>query len=254
MDETMAKKLRKAREDINERRKKKKVYVKEWRVHERVRRRKNHFVASYVKHKFFNDYSEAICLYDALEKKYPQKRDLCKTEEFLNWKESVSCKEELAGTVQILITETTLNEGYQDGVTRCISETVLNGERESVSDQDDTDSGEKYNDNMVLEIPLETYSPRQPAVDETPTVAAYEIAIPAVDEIQPTDEITNERIREIIEELQNDPDLNGLFNDQQPVRDDVFEDEGVGIASLEDEIMMDFEPFDFEAEVEQGNW
>ena len=279
----MEKKIHEAREIMRERRNKKRVYVKTWRVTERVRRRTNRFVTNYVKHKFGTVYSEAVCFYDALEKKYPNKRDLCKTSEYRQWKESVSSNKELAGTVQILITETTLNQGCQNRneLTRCTSETVLNGDQEnstSNSEQSDTDSihqEQNYNDNFVLEIPLETYSSAQPpvneiiipSVDETPPVneiiipsvdetpPVNEIIIPPVDETPPVNEIiTDERIREIIEELQGDPDLNDLFNDPQPVQDDQLEDEGVELPSLEEEIELDFEPFDFDIEVEQGNW
>ena len=279
----MEKKIHEAGEIIRERRNKKRVYVKTWRVTERVRRRTNHFVTNYVKHKFGTVYSEAVCFYDALEKKYPNKRDLCKTSEYCLWKESVSSNKELAGTVQILITETTLNQGCQNRneLTRCTSETVLNGDEEnstSNSEQSDTDSihqEQNYNDNFVLEIPLETYSSAQPpvneiiipSVDETPPVneiiipsvdetpPVNEIIIPPVDETPPVNEIiTDERIREIIEELQGDPDLNDLFNDPQPVQHDQLEDEGVELPSWEEEIELDFEPFDFDVEVEQGNW
>ena len=293
----MEKKIHEAREIMRERRNKKRVYVKTWQVTERVRRRTNHFVTNYVKHKFGTVYSEAVCFYDALEKKYPNKRDLCKTSEYRQWKESVSSNKELAGTVQILITETTLNQGCQNRneLTRCTSETVLNGDQEnstSSSEQSDTDSihqEQNYNDNFILEIPLETYSSAQPpvneiiipSVDETPPVneiiipsvdetpPVNEIIIPPVDETPPVNEIiippvdetppfnemiTDERIREIIEELQGDPDLNDLFNHPQPVQDDQLEDEGVELPSLEEEIELDFEPFDFDIEVEQGNW
>ena len=64
----MEKNVEEARKIMQERRNRKRVYVKSWRVTERVRRRKNSFITDYVKHKFDNVYHEALCFYDALEK------------------------------------------------------------------------------------------------------------------------------------------------------------------------------------------
>ena len=299
---------------LEERRNRKRVYVKSWRVTERARRRTNSFVTDYVKHKFDNVYHEALCFYDALEKQYPNKHDLRKTKEYHGWKDTVrSGTNELAGTVQTLITETTLNEGFQNtnGLTHCVSVSVQNGDEGSSSEQSDNDNF--YNDNFVLEIPLENYSSLQPPADETPPeippgneneippvnemppeippgneneippvnemppeippgneneippVNEMPPEIPPVNEIPPVilpvneipplaEAITDQRIREIIDELRNDPDLNNLFNDDpQPVQDDGV-DEGVELPSLEEELEIDYEPFDFDIEVEQDQW
>ena len=282
----MEKKLEEARKTMQERRNRKRVYVKSWRVTERARRRTNSFVTDYVKHKFDNVYHEALCFYDALEKQHPNKHDLRKTKEYHVWKDTVrSGTNELAGTVQTLITETTLNEGFQNtnGLTHCVSVSVQNGDEGSSSEQSDNDNF--YNDNLVLEIPLENYSSVQPPADETPPeippgneneippvnemppeippgneneippVNEMPPVIPPVNEIPPLAEaITDQRIREIIDELRNDPDLNNLFNDDpQPVQDDGV-DEGVELPSLEEELEIDYEPFDFDIEVEQDQW
>ena len=304
---------------------KKKVYVRHWRVNERVRRRKNTVITEYVKHKYNNIYHEALCFYDVLERQYPNKHDLRKTKEFYAWKETVtSGTNELAGTVQTLITETTLNEGFQtrNGLTHCVSVTVENGDNSEQSDNDYA-----YNDRLMLEIPLETYSslkkppanekspppaetvetplvnekspppaetvetplvnektppPAQtvetppvnekspppaetvetPPVNEkspppaetveTPPVAQTQTETLPVNEIPPLAELfTEHRISEIIEELRNDPDLERLFNDDLPDDTSVYIDEGVEIPSLEEEIEIDYEPFDFDIEVEQ---
>ena len=282
----MEKNLEEARKIMQERRNRKRVYVKSWRVTERARRRKNSFVTDYVKHKFDNVYHEALCFYDALEKQYPNKHDLCKTKEYHVWKDTVrSGTNELAGTVQTLITETTLNEGFQNtnGLTHCVSVSVQNGDEGNSSEQSDNDNF--YNDNLVLEIPLENYSSVQPPADETPPEIppgneneippvnempseippGNENEIPPVNEMPPVilpvneipplaEAITDQRIREIIDELRNDPDLNNLFNDDpQPVQNDGV-DEGVELPSLEEELEIDYEPFDFDIEVEQDQW
>ena len=260
-----------------ERRTRKRVYVKSWRVTERVRRRTNSFITDYVKHKFDNIYHEALCFYDILEKQYPNKHDLRKTKEYYAWKETVrSGGNELAGTVQTLITETTLNEGFQtrNGLTHCVSVSVQNGDNSEQSDNDNV-----YNDQLLLEIPLETYSSHQPSSREKPPVnekspvtqmppRAEAIETPPVNEKSPViqtppkilpvnempplaEAITDQRISEIIEELRNDPDLERLFNDDPlPVLNDGV-DEGVEIPSLEEELEIDYEPFDFDIEVDQ---
>ena len=264
----MEKNVEETRKIMQERRNRKRVYVKSWRVTERVRRRKNSFITDYVKHKFDNVYHEALCFYDALEKQYPNKRDLCKTKEYHVWKDTVrSGTNELAGTVQTLITETTLNEGFQNtnGLTHCVSVSVQNGDEGDSSEQSDNDNF--YSDNLVLEIPLENYSSVQPPADETPPEIppGNENEIPPVNEMPPVilpvneipplaEAITDQRIREIIDELRNDPDLDNLFNDDpQPVQNDGV-DEGVELPSLEEELEIDYEPFDFDIEVEQDQW
>ena len=306
-----------------ERRTRKRVYVRSWRVTERVRRRKNTVITEYIKHKYNNIYHEALCFYDVLERQYPNKHDLRKTKEFCAWKETVtSGTNELAGTVQTLITETTLNEGFQtrNGLTHCVAVTVENGDNSEQSDNDyvyndrlmleiplETYSSLKkppanekspppaetvetppvnekspppaeavvYNDRLMLEIPLETYSSlkKPPANEkspppaetvetppvnekspppaeavETPPVAQTQSEILPVNEIPPLAEaFTDHRISEIIEELRNDPDLERLFNDDPPA----CIDEGVEIPSLEEELEIDYEPFDFDIDVEQ---
>ena len=289
----MEKKLAQARLTIQQRKENKNRYVKNWRVGERARKRTSYFVAEYVKEKFNNVYCEALCFYDALNKLYPEKPDLRKTKEFRKWKKTVSDgnNEKLAGTVQILTTETTLNEGHQDQIqiTRFTSQTVI--QSNSNSEQSDEQT---YGDNLVLEIPLlahpaQTQAPpddnptleipppqpqappeNNPTVqappENNPTVQAPPennptvqippennptVQIPPV-QIPPVDEITDERIREIIEELRNDPDLDAIFNDPQPEISE--QDEGIELPSLEEEMEADIEPFDYHMEVELESW
>ena len=303
----MEQRLNEARQIMEQRKHTKKLYVRNWRVGERARRRTNCFVTDYVKQKFNNIYCEALCFYDGLNKLYPKKYDLRKTQEYRKWKEIVndSNNQELAGTVQTLITETTLNEGYQNQnqITRFTSQTVLENNSQESSNTEQSDTGsiddtensnqQTYDDNLVLEIPLQTYPtqpqappdnnlsveippqpqappdnnlsveiPPQPqappdnnlSVEIPPQPQALpdnnlSVEIPPVDEIN---SITDERIREIIEELRNDPELNDLFNDPQP--EITEQDEGIELASLEEEIQLDFEPFDYRMEVELENW
>ena len=270
---------------MEQRKLKKKLYVRKWRVDERARRRTNYFVTDYVKQKFTNIYQEALCFYDGLNMMYPEKYDLRKTEEYRKWKQTVkdsSNNQELPVTVQTLITETTLNEGNQNQITRFTSRTVLenNSQESNSSEQSDTESidqqndtencnqqSKTYNDNLVLEIPLQSYStqPQAPPDDnlsveilpqpQAPPDDNLSVEIPPQPQAPPVDEFypfTDERIREIVEELRNDPDLHDIFNDPQP--EITEQDEGIELASLEQEIELDFEPFDYQLEVELENW
>ena len=267
----------------------KSLYVKQWRVGERIRRRTNNFISDYVKAKFTNVYHEALCFYDALNEMYPEKGDLRKTKEYRNWEKSVKATNsnpESLLTVQTLVTTTemTLSEGNQNEIIRFTSQTVLNEENndvengtenrseqddtenrseqddtenrseqddtenrskqddtENMSEQDDTENSDEgtqtYNDNLVLEIPLQHYSPnRQPQA-------------PPADEFYP---FTDQRIREIVEELRNDPELQDIFIDPHPETTD--QDEGIELPSFEEDIELDFEPFDYRLEVELENW
>ena len=58
-------------------------------------------------------------------------------------------------------------------------------------------------------------------------------------------------MQEIVEELRNDPELRNLFN---PPENPAEDDEGVDLLDLEEEIELDFEPFDYRLEVELGDW
>ena len=57
------------------------------------------------------------------------------------------------------------------------------------------------------------------------------------------DQITDRRIREIIEELRNDPGLNGIFDDPQPAEQT---DEGIEVPSIEEEMEVDIGLVDYD--------
>ena len=96
---------------------------------------------------------------------------------------------------------------------------------------------------MLLEIPLQNYLPDhdqniQDIGPEQVDNREYEI-------------FSDERIQEIVQELRNDPELEAIFADPQ---DPNQEDEGVALPTLEEEIELDFEDFDYRLEVELANW
>ena len=273
-----------------EKKAKKNQYVRQWRVTERSRRRHNAFISDYVKIKFGNVYNEGVCFFNALNNLYPEKLDLRKTKEYRNWKQAIknTSNPESAIIVQTLstTTETVMNEGQQNEILSYNEEissesnneesssesnneesgSESNSEEsgsESNSEESDTESNteinteenqgemdeesQTYNDNMLLQIPLQDYfTITKPQADSTD----YNVEISPGDDFQP---FTDERLREIIDELRNDPELQNIFVDPHPENVDQ-EDEGVELPTLEEEVELDFEPFDYRLEVELEDW
>ena len=217
-------KLDQAREDIRKRKDKRNAYVKIWRQTQKTQRRVSYFVEEYVREKYANIYSEAINFYSKLDSLYPGKIDLRKTKEFRQWKQTIP-----------------------DDINQINSNTAT------------IDQPEQQTDNFVLRIPL---MPR-PSTPQTPPppppedrtveipqempaeIPPLEIGAEQIIEMSPLqfetqaesdDGITDQRIQEIIQELQNDPDLNGLLNDI-PTADQ--SDEGIVLPSIEEEMRVD---------------
>ena len=252
-----------------EKKAKKNQYVRQWRVTERSRRRHNAFISDYVKIKFGNVYNEGVCFFNALNNLYPEKLDLRKTKEYRNWKQAIknTSNPKSAIIVQTLFTttETVMNEGQQNEILSYNEESSSESNNEesgseSNSEESDTESNteintqenqgemdeesQTYNDNMLLQIPLQDYfTITKPQADSTD----YNIS---GDDFQP---FTDERLREIIDELRNDPELQNIFVDPHPENVDQ-EDEGVELPTLEEEVELDFEPFDYRLEVELEDW
>ena len=244
------------------------TYKRNWRQVEKKRKWENSFIAEYTRLKFANIYHEAQCFYKALEQLYPNK-DVKRTSEFVSWKKSLEQDSEPPIIVQHMYTTTheekvvendteTQDSEVETGDTENQDSEVETGDTENQdsevetsdtenqdsedqSDDEESINGEEkvvenpISDNMVLNIPLENYLPTgsnpQPSYD-------YEV-------------FGEERMQEIVEELRNDPELRNLFN---PPENPAEDDEGVDLLDLEEEIELDFEPFDYRLEVELGDW
>ena len=263
------------------------IYKRNWRQMEKKRKRRNAFITEYTKIKYGNLYHEALCFYNALTEMYPNKTDIKKTKEFKSWQEAIT-NAEPSIIVQHLYTNVShggkgpkaTNSGENSNTEsengekpesengeKPESENGENGEKpesengeKPESENSDTESengenGEKpesqnsgtesektyqspYRDNMLLEIPLESYFPTaNPETPPPPPVHDYEV-------------FSDERLQEIVEELRNDPEMRNIFD--HPGNEE--EDEGVELPSLEEEVILDFEPFDYRLEVELADW
>ena len=265
--------MEKAKEKIEHKRR--------WRVATRKRKRHSVFVAEYVKTKFQCVYNEADNFFKALTELYPQKIDVKKTKEFKEWRKAVMNTDnpEPHIIIQTLstdgenntdINDNGNNEREVDNTEENNTDINDNGNNEREVDNteenntDINDNGnnerevdnteenhsnystqKKYTDNMLLEIPLERYIPPQPNQDEA---VRPEPELPFNNDHDDLS-ITDERIREIVAELQNDPELQNYFNEYADQND-----EGVEIPTIEEEVMLDFQPFDDRLEVEIENW
>ena len=259
-----------------------KVYSVKWRQIERRRKRCNAFITEYTRLKFGNVYNEAICFYNSLDAIHPHKLDLRRTKEFKRWKEALINAEnpESSLIVQTLHTsvsyggkrgkqnntETTNNESYNnyeetaesgnnsEKAAESDTESDNNSESDTVEEEEEgfetTNNSENqsdYCDNMLLQIPLEKYLPpvhqdknTQTTVSETEPDYDYEV-------------FSDERFQQIVDELRNDPELRNIFAEPENLLDQE-EDEGVELRTLEEELEVDIEPFDYRLEVELSNW
>ena len=246
-----------------EKAKQKEEYKKKWRVTERKKKRLNTFVAEYVRIKFGNVYNEAANFFKALTNIHPQKLDVRKTKEFKEWKKAImntenveshiivqtlSCGETRQETDQndqyrdneiVNNEETDKNDQHSNNEMASDKETDQHSNNEMASDeeteQNHQDTG--FTDNMLLEIPLERYVPQHNKSPEGPSNNQYD-NLP----------FSDERLRKIMDELREDPEFRAIFRDQE--NDYNNEDEGVELPTLEEEIHLDFEPFDCRLEVE----
>ena len=241
-------KIDQARQEIRERKDRRNVYVKSWRQSQRTRKRVSLFIEEYVREKFSNIYSEALNFYTALDTLYPKKIDLRKTTEFRSWKQTIrDGNDSEISTPAIPPNEAAQNQTRSNRST----------------DQPDQQRG----DNLVLRIPLLPH-PSIPQAPETQVETQPEIPVGTPPEIPPSQPSTppeippfqpstppeigaeftvempllqleslagpdseniDQRIQEIIEELQNDPDLDGIFDHPHPAEqidegivDDIF--------------------------------
>ena len=241
------------------------LYKRKWRQIEKKKKWFNSFITEYTRLKFGNVYNEAACFYNALEQLYPDK-NVKKTKEFISWKKALAenaNNPESSIIVQTLYTSTSYEEKAvesddetenSDDETENSEEKAVesdaeteNSEEKAVESDDETKNSEEkavespYHDNMLLEIPLENYFPtvNNPETPPPPPFNDYDYEV-----------FSDERLQEIVSELRNDPELRNIFDHPENVE----EDEGVELPTLEEEVQLDFEPFDYRLEVELADW
>ena len=161
--------------------------------------RHDRFISGYVEVKYPQAYREADNHYNQLNTKYPNKRDLCKTIEY----------------IQLTTGIKTYSEYYhhnRPGYKR------KNQEVEETNKKQVQDS---IVDNMVLEIPLMNTSEKIPSINTSESMANIQL--------EEANELSLDILQyeEIIQELRNDPDLYNICNDLSTYGDDIVDMSGV---------------------------
>ena len=251
------------RREIRERKDKRNIYVRNWRESQRIQKRKNIFMEEYVRVKFTEVYSEALNFYSTLDQIYPQKKDLCRTQEFRSWRAALNHgnknnKKKSTAVTRQAVQQPTDNMMLKIPLLPRLLTTPLQASVEPTVEIQSPTPPEMPVEiqsqqlatppEMPVEIqPQQLATPPEMPVEIQPQQLATspEIAAEITVEMPPfqfetpaeNDEgITDQRIREIIQELQNDPDLNGIFDDIQPT---VQNDEGIEIPTIEEEREVD---------------
>ena len=201
---------------------------RELRRHSRNNARKSLFVSDYVYHKYYYIYSEAEEFYNAIDSQYPTKRDLKKTPEYLVWKKQVPNNKPPQIHPQIDIIPA--GEPQPSSLSQ---EPLTHGTGEPKSREQPSSLNQErvYTDNLQLRIPLISHKSKSATavtteIQETVTTEIQETVTTEIQEtvmeetieegtIYPSihEEISSERMLEIIEELRLDPDLKDLFTD-----------------------------------------
>ena len=236
-------KLDQARRDIRERKDKRNVYVRDWREKQRVQKRKTIFVDEYVRVKFSKVYSEAINFYSALDQIYPEKKDLCRTTEFRSWRAKLSKKDKKSTT--------DTRQPEQESTRNMVLNIPLLPHPSTTRSQSTANTVETTGETSTVSQ-LDTPSEIQQPLATPPEIGAeFIVEMPPIQPETPLEtdeEITDRRIQEIIAELRDDPDLNGIFDDLQPNNQT---DEGIEVPTLEQEFETDIGLIDRELDFYQ---
>ena len=259
-----------------EKRQKRMEYKRNYRQVEKRRKRTNSFIAEYTRIKFPYVHNEAINFYSALNQLYPNK-DATKTKEFKTWKEAIINPQE--PEQGIIVNHLYTDVSYEEKATEKATESDNNSDTESDSDNNnnnsdtesasdnnnnsDTESDDNnssdtemnsnqknFQDNMLLEIPLGIYSPSDNQNENNQSIVSDEPPNAPSNNEYDFEAFSDERLREIVNELRDDPELRNIFWEQE----NDSADEGVELKTLEEEVELDIEPFDYRLEVELADW
>ena len=206
--------------------------------------RKASFISEYIEIKYPDIYNEALNCFYPLNATYPTKADLRKTNEFRTWKVAMKGEKPKKRRKHNYLENPPESPRQQrseepESPRQQRSEETQSPYSPQSSDQpensqlpEQTENPQSpienspvcYNDNMVLRIPLLKSPQTSP-----PTVTSETIQIVTEQTLEPLtlDDIPPERIEQLIIELQQDPDIKGMFTDIQAQLE--FEELGLDI-------------------------
>ena len=190
-------------------------YLREWRKNTQKEKRFNKPLREYMELKHRDHYNEYCHFFKTLIENHPAAKDLTRTSTYKKWKRrQLNCE---ASDTETTETETTETE---------------------------TKPTEPFEPEAEIAPPEHVESQAEPE-NEYPDILTM-----AVQETLPPDNIDinqlDNRIQQIIDELEQNDALRGLFNEDQLVQD---ADEGIAL-DVESELEAIIEPFDFELEVD----
>ena len=166
----------------------------EWRRAQTAKVREERVISGYIEIKYPKIYDEAAGFYNMLNKKYPTKCDLRKTNDYHAWKASI-----MGETVK----QSNSKKSYPN-----IKKPVYVDVESSSCPQDNV---KKYKDNLQLRIPLMPYeikSAKTPELNQNPPVEPTGIVIGETDTTQAA---LDKEIEKIMGELREDPCLGVFF-------------------------------------------
>ena len=292
--------------------------IRHWRAIEKSKRRQAYFISDYQRTKYFQQYTEAVHFYNALNILHPTKNDLRKTKEYINWQRAIKGKtteersrrrqrryenidephetepESPESTDEPHETEPespksadephetepespeSTDEPHETEPESPKSadephETELESpesadephETEPESPENMNVHHKRYEDRMRLEIPLfNHYSPiTKPATPQHPTSIHTHTAETIIEETLDQaplensilNELSTERINQMIEELRQDPELHEVFAEVDRVVREEEEDEGIFFDTVGANLEIDVD-IDDRLEMDLLNW
>ena len=211
---------------------------KEYRERERQRKRFNTPLPLFLETKYPKIYEEYMNLYNQLNTRHPQTRNLSKTNTFKIWKNKVH--RQAPEAVSKPIENNIVSNGSNTQTTEAATATAENIIPTNADNAQTTEAT-----SAMAEIVI----PSNISNDQATETANETVVRMDLNELADIMFNVEGRVDEIIRELREDPDLRDLMEqaEAQPV------DEGIDINPLDD-IEYDIEPFDFEVEVESYPW
>ena len=157
----------------------------EWRRAQTAKVREERVITGYIETKYPKIYAEAAAFYNRLNKKYPSKCDLRKTNDYHVWKTTIT------------------GETVKSSSTK---KAFPNIKKHTYVDIESSSDTKKYEDNLQLKIPLMPYenkSAKTPGSNQKPETDATQAPLDG-------------EIEKIMDELRKDPCLGGFFSNLNP--------------------------------------
>ena len=207
------------------------IKERKFRQREKERKRFQGPMQKFLEYKHPKVYEEYVELHILMKRNHPNVRDLSKTRTFKNWINTID--------------QTPPTDILATAIRETIGQIEMNVESEELNETaeseelNETPESEELNETPESEELNET--PESEELNETPESEWAASILDSEEEAR-----LESQIDAIINELMQDEDLRNAVDQET-------DDDGIEI-SLWDELAMDIEPFDYQLEVEAGDW